>query len=102
LAINPNTVLKAYRELESKGLTAGRPGQGTFIDGTLGQATLPQLAELRRSLRGWLEQAAATGLDEEGVAALVTSTMRNFAERRDVSDGCGFPQGNRRSSGGAA
>jgi len=31
LAINPNTVLKAYRELDTKGLTAGRPGQGTFV-----------------------------------------------------------------------
>src|SRR6476620_12192363 len=51
LAINPNTVLKAYRELETKGLAAGRPGQGTFIDGSLGQATLQQLAGLRRSLR---------------------------------------------------
>src|SRR6266536_3647721 len=35
LAINPNTVLKAYRELEHRGLAAGRPGQGTFIAGTL-------------------------------------------------------------------
>jgi GntR family transcriptional regulator len=99
LAINPNTVLKAYRELETKGLTSGRPGQGTFIDGSLGQATLPQLAGLRRSLRGWLEQAVATGLDEEGIVALVTSTMRDFAERRDVSDGRGAPQGNRRAGG---
>src|SRR5215510_11833413 len=31
LAINPNTVLKAYRELEHRGLAAGRPGQGTFV-----------------------------------------------------------------------
>ena len=37
LAINPNTVLKAYRELEMKGLAAGRPGQGTFIEATLSQ-----------------------------------------------------------------
>src|SRR5271167_4137976 len=40
LAINPNTVLKAYRELETKGLTSGRPGQGTFIDGAVAQSTL--------------------------------------------------------------
>ena len=40
LAINPNTVLKAYRELETKGLTAGRPGQGTFIQATVAQAAL--------------------------------------------------------------
>src|SRR3984893_698350 len=50
LAINPNTVLKAYRELEIKGLTAGRPGQGTFITATLSQGTLPELTQLRRSL----------------------------------------------------
>ena len=40
LAINPNTVLKAYRELEHKGLAGGRPGQGTFIEGTLDVAPL--------------------------------------------------------------
>src|SRR6478752_165382 len=50
LAINPNTVLKAYRELENKGLTAGRPGQGTFIQATLSQVPLSELTVLRRSL----------------------------------------------------
>src|ERR1700759_141282 len=54
LAINPNTVLKAYRELELKGLAAGRPGQGTFVEATLNQVGLPELTELRRSLSGWL------------------------------------------------
>ena len=102
LAINPNTVLKAYRELENKGLTAGRPGQGTFVDGTLGQATLPQLAGLRRSLRRWLEEADAAGLDEDGVAALVTSTMRDFSGRRGVDDGGLKPHAARRAGGGAA
>src|SRR6202795_2505357 len=41
LAINPNTVLKAYRDLEHKGLASGRPGQGTFVKATLSQAGLP-------------------------------------------------------------
>src|ERR1700746_3394229 len=50
LAINPNTVLKAYRELEVKGLAAGRPGQGTFVQATLSQVALPELTTLRRSL----------------------------------------------------
>ncbi len=57
LAINPNTVLKAYRDLEVKGLAAGRPGQGTFIQATLSQVTLPELTTLRRSLSGWLAAA---------------------------------------------
>ena len=42
LAINPNTVSKAYRELETKGLAVGRPGQGTFIEATLNQVPLPE------------------------------------------------------------
>jgi len=46
LAINPNTVLKAYRELENKGLTSGRPGQGTFIDGSLEQANAPAVGRV--------------------------------------------------------
>src|SRR6266699_2578349 len=67
LAINPNTVLKAYRELETKGLAAGRPGQGTFIQATLNQVALPELAGLRRSLLGWLTAADAAALDEDGI-----------------------------------
>src|SRR6476659_3090647 len=59
LAINPNTVLKAYRELEHKGLAAGRPGVGTFVDAGVSQATLPELAVLRRGLRTWLGDAEA-------------------------------------------
>src|SRR5271156_2340325 len=55
LAINPNTVLKAYKELETKGLAIGRPGQGTFIvEATLKQVALPELTELRRSLVSWI------------------------------------------------
>jgi GntR family transcriptional regulator len=81
LAINPNTVLKAYKELETKGLTVGRPGQGTFIQATLGQVALPELTELHRSLIGWVATADAAGLDEDGIAALVASVLR-FSERR--------------------
>jgi GntR family transcriptional regulator len=82
LAINPNTVLKAYKELETKGLTAGRPGQGTFIEATLSQVALPELAGLRKALLGWLAAAGAAGLDEDGMVALFTSALRDFHERR--------------------
>jgi GntR family transcriptional regulator len=82
LAINPNTVLKAYKELETKGLTAGRPGQGTFIQATLSQVALPELAGLHKSLLGWLTTADAAGLDEDGIVALFTSALRDFYERR--------------------
>jgi GntR family transcriptional regulator len=86
LAINPNTVLKAYKELETKGLAAGRPGQGTFVQATLSQVELPELATLRRSLLGWLATAEAAGLDEDGIAALFTNTLRDFRERRGGHD----------------
>ena len=91
LAINPNTVLKAYKELETKGLTA-RPGQGTFIQATLSQVTLPELTALSRSLSGWLTAADGAGLDEDGIVALFTSALRDFYERRSGS----------RTRGGAA
>jgi GntR family transcriptional regulator len=102
LAINPNTVLKAYKELETKGLTSGRPGQGTFIDGAVAQSTLPELTVLRHSLRTWFEQADAAGLDEDGIVALVTSSLRDFSERREPSTVRGERSARRRSKGGAA
>ena len=92
LAINPNTVLKAYKELETKGLTTGRPGQGTFIRATLSQVALPELAGLRKALLGWLTAADGAGLDEDGMVALFTSALRDFHERRRGS----------RTRGGAA
>jgi len=82
LAINPNTVLKAYKELEVKGLVAGRPGQGTFVRATLGQVALPELAGLHKSLLGWLTTADAAGLDQDGIVALFTSALRDFYKRR--------------------
>ena len=85
LAINPNTVLKAYRELETKGLAAGRPGQGTFIQATLSQVALPELTTLRRSLLGWLATAETAGMDEDGIVALFTSVLRDARDRRGDS-----------------
>ena len=82
LAINPNTVLKAYKELETKGLAAGRPGQGTYVQATLSQVALPELTVLRRSLLGWLASAGEAGLDEDGIVALFSSALRDFRERQ--------------------
>ena len=85
LAINPNTVLKAYKELETKGLAAGRPGQGTFVQATLSQVALPELTGLHRSLLSWLASAAASGLDEDGMVALFTSALQDFRGGRGVA-----------------
>jgi GntR family transcriptional regulator len=77
LVINPNTVLKAYRELEHEGLIASRPGQGTFIVRTLAGASLASHAALRRSLARWLQSAREAGLDEESILALFTATFHD-------------------------
>jgi GntR family transcriptional regulator len=78
LAINPNTVLKAYRELEHKGLAAGRPGQGTFIVGTLDVVSPQDQRGLKRRLTRWLTDATEAGLDEEGIAALIASAIHDL------------------------
>ena len=76
LAINPNTVLKAYRELEHEGLVAARPGVGTFVTRTLADNTLAAHGPLRHSLEHWLAKARRAGLDDESIEALFTSTFR--------------------------
>ena len=103
LAINPNTVLKAYRELEHKGLAAGRPGQGTFIEAGLTRAALPGLAGLRRRLRQWIRDAEAAGLDETSMVAVFTTTLRDFTERRRADDaGAAQERSGQVTGGGAA
>ena len=77
LAINPNTVLKAYRDLERKGLAVGRPGQGTFIAATLGGRSRDQAA-LHTALLAWMRTAEDAGLDEESMVALFSSALREF------------------------
>jgi GntR family transcriptional regulator len=84
LAINPNTVLKAYRELEHNGLVAARPGVGTFVTATLGGAPSAALGPLRQDLRRWLAKARRAGLDEESIEALLMSTFRSSA-REDIA-----------------
>ena len=80
LAINPNTVLKAYRELEHAGLAAARPGVGTFVTKTLTDASLAAHAPLRRELQRWLAKARLAGLDEESIEALFMDTFRTAAQ----------------------
>src|SRR3954464_10233438 len=80
LAINPNTVLKAYRELEHEGLVAARPGVGTFVTATLADASLAAHGPLRQDLRRWLSRARRAGLDDESIEALFLATFRDVAE----------------------
>lgn len=76
LAINPNTVSKAYRELELAGLVSARPGVGTFVTRTLADHSLAAHGPLRTDLERWLAKARRAGLDEESIEALFDSTFR--------------------------
>jgi GntR family transcriptional regulator len=80
VAINPNTVLKAYRELEYEGLVAARPGVGTFVTRTLADESLAAHEPLKKELRDWLDRARAAGLDAESIEALFLSTFRPLIE----------------------
>lgn len=82
LAINPNTVSKAYRELEYEGLVMARPGLGTFVTRTLGADSLAKHEPLRKDLERWLSDAREAGLDDESIEALIFSTFRSFSEAR--------------------
>ncbi|MFD5797231.1 GntR family transcriptional regulator [Streptomyces diastatochromogenes] len=72
-AINPNTVLKAYRELEREGLVEARRGLGTFVRRSLGAA--PADSPLRAELEAWAAKAVDAGLDRDDVAALFTAVL---------------------------
>jgi GntR family transcriptional regulator len=80
LGINPNTVLKAYRDLEREGLVAPRPGQGTFVQQSLASPSLARTDRLQRALAGWMDQARAAGLTREDMAALFDRALRESEE----------------------
>src|SRR5260370_32610079 len=67
LAINPNTVLKAYRELDREGLTEGRRGQGTFVASNVPAFPPDGIGPVRSALQRWLRQARPAGPDAEGI-----------------------------------
>jgi GntR family transcriptional regulator len=79
VAINPNTVLKAYRALEHEGLVAGRPGVGTFVTMSLARAPVGEHRLVARSLVRWVAKARGAGLVDDDIRALLETTLR--AER---------------------
>jgi GntR family transcriptional regulator len=83
LVINPNTVVKAYRQLEHEGLAGGRPGQGTFITATAAPVAPEAQEGLRASLEAWLRAAAEAGMNDDAVTALI-ATVRHDMRRESV------------------
>src|SRR5918911_4450758 len=79
LTINPNTVLRAYRELDLEGLTEGRRGVGTFVAEGVPALAADDVKELRSSLQRWIARARGAGLDDDDIGALFWATLRPAA-----------------------
>jgi GntR family transcriptional regulator len=82
LTINPNTVLRAYRELDHEGLAEGRRGVGTFIAAGASPPPRDDAEELRPALQRWITRARAAGLDDGSIATLFSDTLRPPAMSR--------------------
>jgi GntR family transcriptional regulator len=80
LAVNPNTVSRAYRELEYEGLVEGRPGAGTFVLRSPGGPSPRAIGELERALGRWVARARAAGLDDRAVEAMVRAALHDAGE----------------------
>ncbi|WP_300608464.1 GntR family transcriptional regulator [Trebonia sp.] len=85
VAVNPNTVLKAYRDLEREGLIEARAGQGTFVRQLPPGPPPGTHSRLGRSLARWVGEARAAGLDDEAIASLLQVTLRATGEANSHS-----------------
>jgi len=77
ITLNPNTVHRAYRDLETAGIVEGRPGRGTFVVEVPTPLTTPERqAELQNDLVVWIEKARAAGMNDDAISALVSLSIR--------------------------
>jgi GntR family transcriptional regulator len=76
VAVNPNTVLKAYRDLEREGLVEARAGQGTFVRARPPGPPPGTHSRLGHSLARWVREARQAGLDDESMESLLRLTLR--------------------------
>src|ERR1700761_6448445 len=79
-AVNPNTVLKAYRDLEREGLVEARAGHGTFVRSRPPGPPPGTHSRLGRSLARWVREAREAGLDDEAIESLLRVTLQAPAE----------------------
>ena len=82
-AINPNTVLRAYRDMEQAGLVELRRGLGTFVTRSLARPGAQDDSPLRGEVTDWVARARAAGLERADVLALVTTAMDTYDNEHD-------------------
>ena len=71
LAINPNTIQKAYAELERRGITYSVPGRGSFVSPELDVVTGEHRARILKEMRALLEEARAIGMRADDFLPLI-------------------------------
>lgn len=85
VAVNPNTIAKAYRELEAKGIVKAKTGVGTFVAATPEEKVTSEVQEeLAEELEQWISRARKNGFDDEAIESLFTVTFRNNKEDRGI------------------
>jgi GntR family transcriptional regulator len=81
VALNPNTVLRAYRDLEHEGLVVSRPGLGTFVAAKVPAPIAPSsYRALRGQLESWIRKAHDAGLDDDTISALIAHVLHGTPE----------------------
>jgi GntR family transcriptional regulator len=83
-AVNPNTVLKAYRDLERDGLVEPRAGHGTFVVSRPAGPPPDIHSRLGRSLARWVRTAREAGLDDESIESLLQVTL-HAADQEEIA-----------------
>ncbi len=86
LSINPNTIAKAYGELEAKGVIYSVPGRGSFVANNADALRRETLAQAAERLRRLAEELRSLGLDEEDFVRLSRDSWRQAAKERDQKD----------------
>jgi GntR family transcriptional regulator len=76
ITINPNTVHRAYRDLEHERVVEGRPGLGTFVIASPSSpVSVEDRSVLLEELREWVARARGAGLEADGIAALMAAAV---------------------------
>ncbi|CAL9657668.1 GntR family transcriptional regulator [Streptomyces sp. NPDC005395] len=86
-AINPNTVFRAYRDMEQAGLVRSRRGLGTFVTRSLARPGAEDDSPLRTDLAAWVARALAAGLERDDILALVTAALDEHDEQHEHDPG---------------
>jgi GntR family transcriptional regulator len=92
LSVNPNTVVKAFSELEHQGLVVRRQGVGTFVAAAPPLASLAVAPKLLAALARWVDRAGQDGLSAEQIRMLLDVALDEPAAG----------QNDRHATGGAA